>query len=156
MGLRLDSLSQLPTPKSGEDSPDARAKAAEGLTAMLMRQLLSEMHRGQKGGMLDGGYAGGVFRDMLDQALSEKMAQGDQLNLSSLLDQQLQRLPGRPNHQASAPTLHPSTRQSGAQALAQYSKQVAEITGETLVGGKNSISVKDPRKPVEDMAKGGR
>ncbi|MGN6105099.1 MAG: rod-binding protein, partial [Kofleriaceae bacterium] len=51
---------------------DART-AAKQLEAFFLRRLLAEA-RTQGGGMLDGGFAGDTFKQMLDEAVADKVA----------------------------------------------------------------------------------
>jgi murein DD-endopeptidase MepM/ murein hydrolase activator NlpD len=61
--------------------------AARQLEAFFLRQLLAEA-RPAAGG-LDGGFAGDTFKQMLDEALADKMANAGGLGLAQLFEKQL-------------------------------------------------------------------
>ncbi len=92
--------SMIPTalaPFARSDDDEATV-AARGLEAHLLRQLLSEVRGTAEGGLLDGGFAGSTFREMLDGALADRMAQGGGIGIAKLLQRQLERAdPGLKN-----------------------------------------------------------
>lgn len=59
-------------------------EAAKQLEAFFLRQFLSEAR--PKSQMLDGGFAGDTFRDMLDTAMADSMAAAGGLGLASSFD----------------------------------------------------------------------
>jgi murein DD-endopeptidase MepM/ murein hydrolase activator NlpD len=61
------------------------AVAASQLEAFFVRQFLAQA-RPQSPGMLDGGFAGDTFRDMLDTALSDSMAKSGGFGLSDTFE----------------------------------------------------------------------
>lgn len=63
---------------------DAITKAATGLEAFFLRQLLAET-RPADGGGLDGGFAGDTFHDMLDGAMADKMASAGGVGLAKVI-----------------------------------------------------------------------
>lgn len=76
-------------PQALEASPVEKVKtAAKQLEAFFLRQMLSEA-RPQGGGGLDGGFAGDTFKQMLDEALADKMSGAGGLGMSTLFEQQL-------------------------------------------------------------------
>jgi murein DD-endopeptidase MepM/ murein hydrolase activator NlpD len=62
--------------------------AAKQLEAFFLRQLLSES-RPQGGGLGDGGFATDTFKQMLDEALADKMSSGRGMGMASLFATQL-------------------------------------------------------------------
>jgi flagellar protein FlgJ len=73
---------------------DETTVAARGLEAHFLRQLLAEVRGTAEGGLLDGGFAGSTFREMLDGALADRMAQGGGIGIAKLLQKQLARSDG--------------------------------------------------------------
>lgn len=61
--------------------PPAR-QAAKQLEAFFLRQFLAEARPSSSGGMMDGGFAGDTFRDMLDGALADSMSSGGGFGLA--------------------------------------------------------------------------
>ena len=69
-------------------APEAPARqAAKQLEAFFLRQFLTEAR--PKGGMMDGGFAGDTFRDMLDSALADSMSNAGGLGLSASFESAL-------------------------------------------------------------------
>jgi len=69
-------MTKLPTsltPYARKDDDEATT-AARGLEAHFLRQMLAEVRNSSEGSMLDGGFAGSTFKEMLDGALADKMA----------------------------------------------------------------------------------
>ncbi len=60
------------------------ADAARGLEAYMLRQMLAEA-RTSGGGLVDGGFAGDTFKDMLDSALADAMAKAGGVGLARML-----------------------------------------------------------------------
>jgi len=75
-------------PQTTSPSRDAAKTAAKQLEAFFLRQLLSEA-RPQGGGMLDGGFAGDTFKQMLDEAIADKMSAAGGVGMASLFAKQL-------------------------------------------------------------------
>jgi murein DD-endopeptidase MepM/ murein hydrolase activator NlpD len=78
--------------RSPPATPAAKAKddaktAARQLEAFFIRQLLAETR--PQGGMLDGGFAGDTFKQMLDEAISDKMAAAGGFGMSTMFAKQL-------------------------------------------------------------------
>jgi murein DD-endopeptidase MepM/ murein hydrolase activator NlpD len=71
-----------PEPK---DSPQVAAKQLE---AFFLRQLLAEA-RPKGGGMLDGGFAGDTFKQMLDEAIADKMSAAGGIGMSAMFAKHL-------------------------------------------------------------------
>jgi murein DD-endopeptidase MepM/ murein hydrolase activator NlpD len=76
-------------------APDPTARAREGaksagkqLEAFFLRQLLAEA-RPQGGGALDGGFAGDTFKQMLDEAIADKMSAAGGIGMAQLFAKQL-------------------------------------------------------------------
>lgn len=91
-------------PKLGVQPTQAeQAKtAAKQLEAFFLRQLLAEA-RPQGGGGLDAGFAGDTFKQMLDEALADKMSNAGGLGLASMFEKQLD-----PDSLAKLPAIHPA------------------------------------------------
>lgn len=62
--------------------------AAKQLEAFFLRRLLAEA-RPQGGGMLDGGFAGDTFKQMLDEAIADKMSAAGGIGMSEMFAKQL-------------------------------------------------------------------
>jgi murein DD-endopeptidase MepM/ murein hydrolase activator NlpD len=69
-----------------EDRDNAQV-AAKQLEAFFLRQLLAEAR--PQGGMLDGGFAGDTFKQMLDEALADKMTAAGGIGLTAMFAKQL-------------------------------------------------------------------
>jgi murein DD-endopeptidase MepM/ murein hydrolase activator NlpD len=69
-------------------SEDAATKAAKQLEAFFLRRLLAEA-RPQGGGLVDGGFAGDTFKQMLDEAVADKVAAAGGLGMASMFAAQL-------------------------------------------------------------------
>jgi murein DD-endopeptidase MepM/ murein hydrolase activator NlpD len=67
---------------------DPAKTAAKQLEAFFLRQLLKEA-RPQGAGMLDGGFAGDTFKDMLDEALADKMSAAGGMGMANMFAKQL-------------------------------------------------------------------
>lgn len=74
-----------PPPGGSDDA----TKAARQLEAFFLRRLLAEA-RPQGGSAIDGGFAGDTFKQMLDEAVADKMADAGGLGLADMLRAQLQ------------------------------------------------------------------
>lgn len=62
-------------------------KAAKQLEAFFLRRLLAEAR--PQGGMLDGGFAGDTFKQMLDEAIADKMSSAGGIGMSAMFEKQL-------------------------------------------------------------------
>lgn len=75
----------------GQHEPTAaeQAKTAgKQLEAFFLRQLLAET-RTQGGGGLDGGFAGDTFKQMLDEAVADKVSASGSIGLADIFEKQL-------------------------------------------------------------------
>jgi murein DD-endopeptidase MepM/ murein hydrolase activator NlpD len=72
--------------------------AAKQLEAFFLRHLLAES-RPQGGGMLDGGFAGDTFKQMLDEAIADKMTAAGGIGMTAMFAKQL----GKADEVARAP-----------------------------------------------------
>ena len=79
-------------PPANEPNDDAVAKAARGLEAHFLRQVLAEVRDAAPA--LDGGFAGSTFKEMLDGALSDSMAASGGIGLGKMIAKELSRNPG--------------------------------------------------------------
>lgn len=70
------------------NKPDGAAQAARQLEAFFLRRLLAEA-RPQGAGMLDGGFAGDTFKQMLDEAVADKMSEAGGLGMAKMFEGQL-------------------------------------------------------------------
>lgn len=93
---------------------DART-AAKQLEAFFLRRLLAEA-RTQGGGMLDGGFAGDTFKQMLDEAVADKVAAAGGIGLADLFANQLSGK-GAPAHAASPLAAPVVAHPTGAPAI---------------------------------------
>lgn len=62
-------------------------KAAKQLEAFFLRRLLAEAR--PQGGMLDGGFAGDTFKQMLDEAIADKMSSAGGIGMATMFEKQL-------------------------------------------------------------------
>jgi murein DD-endopeptidase MepM/ murein hydrolase activator NlpD len=62
--------------------------AAKQLESFFLRQMLTEA-RPQGGGMLDGGFAGDTFKQMLDEAIADKMTAAGGIGMTQMFAKQL-------------------------------------------------------------------
>lgn len=67
--------------------------AAKQLEAFFLRRLLAEA-RPQGGGGLDGGFAGDTFKQMLDEAVADKMSAAGGIGMADMFAKQLGGAPG--------------------------------------------------------------
>jgi murein DD-endopeptidase MepM/ murein hydrolase activator NlpD len=70
---------------------DDAEKAAKGLEAHFIRQMLSEMRSSSPGGLLDDGFAGSTFREMLDEKLADQMAAGGGIGIAKAVQRELEK-----------------------------------------------------------------
>ncbi|HEX4456484.1 MAG TPA: rod-binding protein, partial [Polyangia bacterium] len=78
------------TPYARPDD-DETTTAARGLEAHFLKQLMSEVQNTTDGGMLDGGFAGSTFREMLNGALADNMAKAGGIGLTAMLTKEMAR-----------------------------------------------------------------
>jgi len=133
-GLRITTslAPTLPTRKPSKDAsavdPEAIHKAAVSLESFMLDQVLKEVRGGSMVGDAEGGFAGGTFREMLDQALSQKMAERGALGLAPMLEAKLGGNPEKtahfapPHHTAAlgteaAPAASPLVRPSSSRPV---------------------------------------
>jgi murein DD-endopeptidase MepM/ murein hydrolase activator NlpD len=76
----------LPAP--AHDKRDSPEVAARQLEAFFLRRLLAEA-RPQGGGMLDGGFAGDTFKQMMDEAIADKMSAAGGIGMAKMFAKQL-------------------------------------------------------------------
>ena len=100
-------------PHAPEHRDNAKV-AGKQLEAFFLRQLLAES-RPQGGGMLDGGFAGDTFKQMLDEAIADKMSASGGIGMAQMFAHQLgdknaaMPNPAMPNPMPGVqPVLHPS------------------------------------------------
>jgi murein DD-endopeptidase MepM/ murein hydrolase activator NlpD len=77
----------LKTAEPPSQTDDAKT-AAKQLEAFFLRQLLAEA-RPQGGGGIDGGFAGDTFKQMLDDALADKMSGAGGLGMATMFESTL-------------------------------------------------------------------
>jgi len=78
----------LPAQPPARETKDNAQVAAKQLEAFFLRQLLSEA-RPQGGGMLDGGFAGDTFKQMLDEAIADKMTAAGGIGMTAMFAKHL-------------------------------------------------------------------
>lgn len=130
MSVRLESLSQLlPSGQAGlsKTADDNTAQAAQGLESMFLRYLLAQMRGSQAGGLLDGGYAGKVFRQLMDEAIADAMAASGGLGIGGQLEEHIG---GSRIGQGAAGADSPSPWPGLRAARRAYEKQPGEILHE--------------------------
>jgi Rod binding domain-containing protein len=82
------------TGPGGGDRPDGVDGAAAAFEAYFLRRVLSEV-KGTEG-LGGGGFAGGVFKDMLDDALADAMSDAGGVGLAEMVAAELERSGGQP------------------------------------------------------------
>lgn len=118
-------------------APDPQTKranevktAAKQLEAFFLRQMLSEA-KPQGGGAIDGGFAGDTFKQMLDDALADKMSAAGGIGMSKMFAKQLAQAAGGIEETARPPVANaPIT--SSAQTIAD---QISAITSQHAGAG---------------------
>jgi murein DD-endopeptidase MepM/ murein hydrolase activator NlpD len=83
----VTAIAALKTPEQPSQADQAKT-AAKQLEAFFLRQLLTEA-RPQGGGGIDGGFAGDTFKQMLDEALADKMSGAGGLGLATMFESTL-------------------------------------------------------------------
>ena len=99
---------------SGGHAPPAQTEtkahqaetAAKQLEAFFLRRLLAEAR--PQGGMLDGGFAGDTFKQMLDEAIADKMTAAGGVGMAQLFAKQLGKSDEAAPPIAGAPAFDPS------------------------------------------------
>lgn len=114
-----------PTP-SGED-PAAIREAARQFESVFMHQVFKTMRATvPQGGLLDTGFGGQVFTDMLDQEYAELASKNGQLGLAGIIAEQL----GAPRIEQMRPAATLGMRARAAQTYAAQSAAIpADATG---------------------------
>lgn len=111
--MNLAAPSLAPSAVSDRDDP---AVAASKLEAFFIRQFLAQA-RPSSGSMLDGGFAGDTFREMLDTRMADSIADAGGLGLASSFEAAMTRAPAAPAPaRPTAPTL--LDRLDGERAIA--------------------------------------
>lgn len=91
--MALDNIStQVPTRTKIEDSPEAILEAAKAFEAVFMNEIMKSMRKTlPEDGVLNGGFANGVFNSMLDQEYSQIASRSGQVGLADMIALQLNR-----------------------------------------------------------------
>lgn len=79
-------IAALKTPEQPSQADQAKT-AAKQLEAFFLRQLLTEAR--PQGGGIDGGFAGDTFKQMLDEALADKMSGAGGLGMATMFESTL-------------------------------------------------------------------
>jgi murein DD-endopeptidase MepM/ murein hydrolase activator NlpD len=85
---------------------DDAGEAARMLEAYFLRRIMAEVRSSSEGSLLSGGFSGDVFREMLDGALADSMAEGGGVGLAAMVKEQL----GGEAGPAATPSLPASAR----------------------------------------------
>lgn len=94
---------ELPATAAQPAAKDQAKTAAKQLEAFFLRRMLAEAR--PKGGMLDGGFAGDTFKDMLDEQLADKMSAAGGFGMSEMFTKQLDK---GSSQEVSNPVMGPS------------------------------------------------
>lgn len=86
--MKVDSA-VTPPQTQAQKTHDGAKTAAKQLEAFFLRQMLAEAR--PQGGGFDGGFAGDTFKQMLDEAIADKMAGAGGIGMSQMFAQQLDR-----------------------------------------------------------------
>jgi murein DD-endopeptidase MepM/ murein hydrolase activator NlpD len=100
--------------------------AAKQLEAFFLRQMLSEA-KPQGGGAIDGGFAGDTFKQMLDDALADKMSAAGGIGMASMFAKQLAQAAGGTGETAAAQPIANAPIASSSQTIAD---QISAITSQ--------------------------
>ena len=79
----------LPAASAPRSVKDDAGEAARMLEAYFLRRIMAEVRSSSEGSLLSGGFGGDVFREMLDGALADRMAEGGGVGLAAMVEQQL-------------------------------------------------------------------
>lgn len=141
--------------------PDTdQLKAAKQLEAFFLRRLLAETR--PQGGMLDGGFAGDTFKEMLDEAIADKMSNAGGIGMATMFEQQLGGTGTKASmaHVASAMPLSPNANPAGLPMPRTEIPHIPPIEGGRLampVSGRMSSSYgmrTDPINHTESLHPG--
>jgi Rod binding domain-containing protein len=110
---------------------DGAAQAAQSLESYFLRRVLSEV-RSTEDSSMDGGFAGGMFKEMLDESLADAMSKAGGVGIASVVQHQLE--PAAASGKAH--TL-------ASKAIGRYG-QVSESTDE-----KKASSLTRPGRPMD-------
>jgi flagellar protein FlgJ len=100
MSARIDGTP--PSAAGAAGASDDVDKAARGMEALLLRQLLAEVRKAGAGaGLLDGPGAE-TFREMLDEAIADKATEGRGIGLRQLFADQLEKVAGESGPKSAA------------------------------------------------------
>lgn len=136
------SSTPLPPPAAAEKSTrDQLGEAATMLEAYFLRRVMAEVRSTGEGGLLAPGFGGQMFREMLDEALADRMAEGGGVGIAEMVKRQL----GGEMDGESAPPLRPAPTASavrsaygaGAPGAAAWRAPLGEAT--SLEPGKEWI-----------------
>lgn len=86
--MKIDPLAGHAAARPEETKAHQVQVAAKQLEAFFLRRLLAES-RPQGGGMLDGGFAGDTFKQMLDEAIADKMTAAGGVGMTAMFAKQL-------------------------------------------------------------------
>lgn len=84
--MKVDNAATPPQTQA-QKTHDGAKTAAKQLEAFFLRQMLAEAR--PQGGGFDGGFAGDTFKQMLDEAIADKMAGAGGIGMSQMFAQQL-------------------------------------------------------------------
>jgi murein DD-endopeptidase MepM/ murein hydrolase activator NlpD len=111
--VKTDALAgHAPAPQPETKAHQAET-AAKQLEAFFLRRLLAEAR--PQGGMLDSGFAGDTFKQMLDEAIADKMTAAGGVGMAQLFAKQL----GKSDEVAPPIAGAPATHDAAVSALAQ-------------------------------------
>lgn len=85
--MKTDALAGHVPPAQAETKAHQVQTAAKQLEAFFLRRLLAEAR--PQGGMLDGGFAGDTFKQMLDEAIADKMTAAGGVGMAQLFSRAL-------------------------------------------------------------------
>ncbi len=138
---------KAPSTPSGED-PEAIREAARQFESVFMHQVFKTMRATvPKEGLLDTGFGGQVFTDMLDQEYAELASRNGQVGLAGIIAEQL----GAPRTGALRPGSTVGMRARAAQIYAAQATARAEQTGRI-----DGAGISDPSREAWVMPVDGR
>jgi murein DD-endopeptidase MepM/ murein hydrolase activator NlpD len=78
-----------PAETAATSAGEKAREAARMLEAYFLRRVMAEVRKSGEGGLLSPGFGGEVFREMLDEALADRMAEGGGVGLAAMVEKQL-------------------------------------------------------------------
>ena len=118
---------------NGGSDDDGVKKAAQGLEAHFLRQILAQV-RESSSSEDDGGFAGSTFKEMLDGALADSMASAGGIGLGKMIEKELSKTAGGAKSSAPSAKLTEGTGGTDGIAAMQSLKPLAGLPVRPVTG----------------------